>query len=77
MEEEMRERKNFIAALFLCVALLAASIPARAESPRRGVREAGPRTWVVRILSWIGLHPQGFGSIWAPSSANIDPDGQP
>jgi hypothetical protein len=61
--------------VLLVVAVLTASVPAQAEGPGRGVRDERP--WVVRILGWLGLHPQGLGSIWESSSANIDPNGQP
>ena len=75
----MRERmKNLMAALLLAAAFLTASIPAQAEGPARGMRDANPRTaWVVRLLDWLGLHPQGFSSTWESSSANIDPNGHP
>jgi hypothetical protein len=74
----MRERKNLMAAMLLAAAFLVASIPARAEGPARGMRDARPGTdWVVRILDWLGLPPQGLGSIWETDSAHIDPDGQP
>lgn len=74
----MRESKNLMAAMLLVVAFLMASIPARAEGPARGVHDARPGTaWMVRILDWLGLHPQGIGSIWEASSANIDPNGKP
>lgn len=73
-----KERKNVMAALLLVAAVLTASAPAQAEGPRRGVREGGPgRAWVVRLLDWFGLRPQGLRSIWEADSAHIDPDGQP
>jgi hypothetical protein len=73
-----KERKNVMVALLLATALLTVPVPARAKGPERGIRDTGPgRAWVVRILDWLGLHPQGLGSIWESSSANIDPDGQP
>ena len=72
-----KERKNLIAAVLLLAAFVTASVPALAEGPEKGVRESPGTAWVVRILGWLGLQPQGLGSIWGASSANIDPDGQP
>lgn len=72
------ERKNVLVALLLAATLLVLPAPALAKRPGGGLRDIGPgRTWVVRILNWLGLHPQGIGSIWEASSAHIDPDGQP
>jgi hypothetical protein len=74
----MRERKNFLAALLLATAFLTVTLPARAEGPARGMRDASPgMAWMVRLLDWLGLQPQGLGSIREASSANIDPNGQP
>jgi hypothetical protein len=73
-----RGRKNVLAAMLLAAAFLAASIPARAEGPARGVRDASPGTaWVIRILGWLGLPTQGLGTARETSSANIDPNGEP
>ena len=73
----MRERmKNLTVALLLVSAFLAASIPARAEGPRKGERDPGPGTaWMIRVLDWLGLPT--LGAVWEASSAYIDPDGQP
>ena len=74
----MRERKNLMAAMLLAAAFLTASIPVQAEEAARGRHYARPGTaWVVRLLGWLGLHPQGLNSIWEASSAHIDPNGQP
>jgi hypothetical protein len=78
MEDKMRESKNLMAAMLLVVAFLMAAIPAQAVGPARGVRHASPGTaWMVRILDWLGLHPQVLGSIWEADSAHIDPNGNP
>ncbi len=72
-----KERKNLVAAVLLFAAFLTVSVPALADGPARGVRDGGPQVgWVVRILGWLGL-PQSLGSVWAASSANIDPNGTP
>jgi hypothetical protein len=73
-----KERKNVLAAMLLAAAILSASVPALAEGPARGVRDASSGTaWVIRILGWLGLPAQGLGSIGENSSANIDPNGEP
>ena len=69
----MRERKNPMAAILLAAAFLTATLPAWAEGPLRGWRDASPgMVWVVRLLDCLGL-----GSIRELSSAHIDPNGQP
>ena len=72
------ERKNVLAALLLAATLLVLPASAQAKGWTEGLHDTAPgRHWVVRILNWLGLHPQGIGSIWEASSAHIDPDGQP
>ncbi|HEX3131750.1 MAG TPA: hypothetical protein VH394_30720 [Thermoanaerobaculia bacterium] len=72
-----KERKNVMAAVLLAFAVLAMPVPAQAREPRGG-RESEPgRAWMVRLLDWLGLSPQGLGSIWEADSAHIDPDGLP
>jgi hypothetical protein len=67
--------KIVMAALLLAATILAAPVHARTEGPSRGVHNHGlGRSWVVRVLDWLGLHPR-LGSIWGASSAYIDPDG--
>lgn len=63
-----------MAALLLAASILAAPVHARTEGPPRG--DGLGRSWVVQVLSWLGIQP-GPGSIWEASSAYIDPDGQP
>lgn len=74
----MRNERNVLIALLLAATLLILPAPVQAKGWTEGLRDTAPgRTWVVRILNWLGLHPRGIHSTWEASSANIDPNGNP
>lgn len=70
------QKKSLVAAL-LMTAVVATSVPAMAAGQDRRSHEGSSVSWVVRVLGWLGLRPDGLRSVWDESRAHIDPDGRP